>query len=130
MHISALPHQFQWRRLVSMVRLLMMTSLTVAPSCTLMPKPLFEFLITQLLNSTCRMSASVSVPIMSAVEDDVRTQLVTVTFSVGRAGWPSRAIAFSTIASSAVSMIESEMVTLRDETMSMPSAFTPFSRSE
>ena len=54
------------------------------------------------------MSASVSVPIISAVEDEVRTQLVTVTFSTGRAGCPSRAIAFRTIASSAVSMIESE----------------------
>ena len=113
-----------------MVRWLRITSLTVAPSCTLIPKPLFAFRMTQLVNSTCRMSASVSVPIISAVDDDVRMQLLTVTFSVGRAGWPSRPIVFSTIASSAVSMIESAMVTLRDDTMSMPSALTPFSRSE
>ena len=51
-------------------------------------------------------------------------------FSTGRAGCPSRPIVFNTIASSAVSMIESEIVTFREETMSMPSAFTPFSRSE
>ena len=107
-----------------------MTSLTVAPSWTLMPKPLFEFRMTQLSKSTWRMSASVSVPIISAVDEDVSTQLVTVTFSVGRAGWPSRPIVFSTIASSPVSMVEFEMATLRDETISIPSAFTPFSRSE
>ena len=39
-------------------------------------------------------------------------------------------IALSTIASSAVTITESEIVTFLDEQMSMPSAFTPFSRSE
>jgi hypothetical protein len=95
-----------------------------------MPKPLLEFLITQLLNTTCRMSASVSVPIIKAVEEDVKTQLVTVTFSTGLAFLPSREIAFNTIASSAVMITESEILTFREEQMSIPSAFTPFSRSE
>ncbi len=67
-----------------------MTSLTVAPSCTLMPNPLFEFRITELLKTTWRISASVSVPIISAVDDEVRTQLVTVTFSTGFALPPAR----------------------------------------
>ena len=52
LHSSAPPHQFQWRLDVSTVRLLTITSLTTAPSWTLIPNPLFEFLMTQLLNST------------------------------------------------------------------------------
>src|SRR5690606_7467830 len=129
-HISESPHQFQCRRLVSMVRLLKMTLLTVAPSCTFIPKPLLELRSTQLLNTTCRISASVSVPIISGVEDDDNTQLVTVTFSTGLAFLPSRAMAFSTMQSSPVMITESEMVTFREEQISIPSAFTPFSRSE
>ena len=54
---------------------------------------------------------------------------MTVTFSTGFAGRP-RAIVLRTIASSAVTMMQSEIITLLEETMSMPSEFTPFSRSE
>ena len=66
-----------------MVRLENTTSLTVAPSCTLMPMPLLESRMTQLLNNTCRMGESVSVPIIRAVDELVRMQWSTRMFSVG-----------------------------------------------
>jgi hypothetical protein len=81
--------------------------------------------ITELVNRTRLMSPSVSVPIISAADEDVRMQLVTVTFSVG---FPADAL--STIASSPVSITESEITTFLEETTSVPSEFTPLSRSE
>src|SRR6185312_9732043 len=134
---SALPHQFQWRRFNSKVTFWKRTSLTVPPSCTLMPNARLEFRTTILEKSTCRMSAYVSVPITIAVDDEERMLLLTVTFSVGRTGRLVfapllflMASLFRQIASSAVVMMESEIRTLDEETISMPSALTPFSRSE
>ena len=109
------------------------TSLTVAPSCTLIPKTLFESLTTMFEKTTCLMSARVSVPIIIGVDDDPRMLFVTSTFSTGRTGRPgagSSAWVFSTMESSAVMMVESEIVTFEVETMSIPSEFTPRSRSE
>ena len=79
------------------------------------------------------MSAWVSVPIIIAVEEEVRMQLFTTTFSVGRMApvpRPPRSTVFKQIASSAVEIIESEITTFDDETISIPSEFTPRSRSE
>ena len=130
---SALPHQFQCRRLVSKVTLWNRTSLTVPPSWTLIPNTLFESLTTMLENTTCRMSAWVSVPIIIGVDDDPRMLFVTRTFSTGRTGRPgdgSSASVFRQMESSAVTMVESEIVTFDEDTMSIPSEFTPRSRSE
>ncbi len=77
-------------------------------------------------------AAWVSVPIIIAVEEEERMLLLTVMFSVGLTGASAlrQACVFRQIASSAVMIGESEIDTFDDETMSMPSAFTPFSRSE
>ena len=83
--------------------------------------------------TTWRMSAWVSVPIIIGVDDDARMLFVTTTFSTGRTGRPgegSRASVFRQMESSAVTMVESEIVTFDEETMSIPSEFTPRSRSE
>src|SRR5262245_62683746 len=129
---SALPHQFQWRRRVSNVTFWKRTSLTTAPSCTLIPNTRLESRTTTFENSACWMSACVSVPIIMGVEDDERMQFETVTFSVRRTGVeePRQACVLRQIASSAVMMVESEIDTLDVETISIPSALTHFSRSE
>src|SRR6185437_3432574 len=120
----------QLRLFVSTLILLKITELTVAPSCTFMPNPLFEFLMTHPVKFTDRISASVSVPITNGVEEDSRMQLVTVIFSQGLAFFPPREMDFNTMASSPVTITESETTTFLQEQISMPSAFTPFSRSE
>jgi len=62
------------------------------------------------------------------VDDEVRTQFVTTIFSTGLTfSCPLRAGVLSTIASSPVTITESEIVTLLVQQMSIPSAFTPFS---
>src|SRR5215471_9388280 len=118
---SALPHQFQWRRRVSKVTFWKRTSLTVAPSCTLIPNTRLESRTTMFENTTCRISAYVSVPITIAVEDEVRMQFETVTFSVRRTGAdePRHACVLRAIESSAVIIVESEIDTFEVDTMSM-----------
>ena len=98
-----------------------------------MPKPLFESRMTELLSTMWRKSAYDSVPIMKAVEELDRTQFVTSTFSVGndspRPSQRQRPL-FSTMASSPVAMRESEMRTLREPSMSIPSELAARSRSD
>ncbi len=84
-----------------------------------MPMPTVELRITQLLTRILRKSLGDSVPILTAVAMDSRTQFVTTMSSQGN---PSRVL--HTMQSSPAMMRQLEIRTLRHETGSIPSALT------
>src|SRR4051794_9984885 len=83
---SPSPHQNQSKRRVSTALLDKTTSSTIPPSNTMKAIPRLELVITILLMLTRRIALALPSQNLMALEADDKRQLVTVTFSTGKAG--------------------------------------------